>query len=151
MIDLHAVAGAPDLSDTPPVERQIAADMIRRSLPFLPALVVLGGVFWGVGGALSVAFAIGLVLVNLAASAALLTWAARISLGLLMGVALFGFLMRLGLITAAVLLVEGQWWVELVPLCAALVITHLGLLIWETRHVSASLAFPGLKPTKAKG
>ena len=24
--------------------------------------------------------------------------------------------------------------------------THLGLLIWETRHVSASLAFPGLKP-----
>lgn len=152
MIDLHAVAGAPDLSDTPPVERQIAADMIRRSLPFLPVLVVLGGVFWGVGGALSVAFAIGLVIVNLAVSAALLTWAARISLGLLMGVAMFGFLIRLGLITIAVLAVEGQWWVELAPLCAALVITHLGLLIWETRHVSASLAFPGLKPTpKAKG
>src|SRR5439155_235035 len=28
-----------------------------------------------------------------------------------------------------------------------IIVTHLGLLIWETRYVSASLAFPGLKPT----
>jgi len=25
-------------------------------------------------------------------------------------------------------------------------ITHIGLLIWETRYVSMSLAYPGLKP-----
>jgi hypothetical protein len=27
----------------------------------------------------------------------------------------------------------------------------LGLLIWETRHVSASLAYPGLKPKNPNG
>jgi hypothetical protein len=30
-----------------------------------------------------------------------------------------------------------------------IIVTHLGLLIWETRFVSASLAFPGLKPPRA--
>ena len=78
---------------------------------------------------------------------ALLGWAARISLGLLMGVSLFGFLVRLGLITAAVLLVKDQAWVEPIPLAITLVVAHLGLLFWETRYVSASLAFPGLKPS----
>ena len=29
-------------------------------------------------------------------------------------------------------------------------VTHLGLLFWELRYVSASLAFPGLKPTADK-
>jgi len=29
-----------------------------------------------------------------------------------------------------------------------LIVTHLGLLFWELRYVSGSLAYPGLKPTK---
>jgi len=33
---------------------------------------------------------------------------------------------------------------------AVLLVTYLGLLFWETRYVSASLAFPGLKP-RTKG
>ena len=48
-------------------------------------------------------------------------------------------------------LVSGQIRPEDVPALKALgvtlIVTHLGLLIWETRHVSASLAYPGLKPT----
>ena len=32
---------------------------------------------------------------------------------------------------------------------AALVVTHLGLLFWELRYVSASLAHPGLTPPTA--
>jgi len=69
------------------------------------------------------------------------------ALGLLMGVSLFGFVLRLGLITVAVLAVRDQPWVEPIPLGITLVVTHLGLLFWETRYVSASLAFPGLKPS----
>jgi hypothetical protein len=99
-------------------------------------------------GALSASYAIGLVLLNFVVSAAALAWAAPRSLVALMGVALFGFLIRLGLLAAAVLLVKDAWWVELVPLGFTLVVTHLGLLVWEARHVSASLAFPGLKPVK---
>ena len=141
-----APSGTP--SEIPPVERQVAADMIRRSLPALPVLVAVAAVFWGVAGALSASYAIALVLVNFMLSAAALGWAATRSLVALMGVALFGFLVRLGLLAAAVLLVKDAWWVELVPLGVTLIVTHLGLLIWEARHVSASLAFPGLKPTK---
>jgi len=38
-----------------------------------------------------------------------------------------------------------------VPLALTIGVTHLGLLIWETRYVSASLAYPGLKPRIEKG
>jgi hypothetical protein len=30
----------------------------------------------------------------------------------------------------------------------AVVATHVGLLIWEARYLSVSLAFPALKPTR---
>ena len=64
-----------------------------------------------------------------------------------MGVSLFGFVLRLALIAVAVLLVKDRSWVEPVPLGVTLVVAHLGLLFWETKFVSASLAFPGLKPS----
>ena len=132
--------------DGPSVESEIALDMVKRALPVAPVLLLVCGVVWGVPGALSAAFAIALVLVNFALSAGLLAWTARISLALMMGAALGGYLLRLILITAAVLLVKDQSWVRLWPLGLTLVVTHLGLLLWETKYVSASLAFPGLKP-----
>jgi hypothetical protein len=131
----------------PAVEAQIVADMARRSVPAFPVLLLLAGLFWGVDGALSAAFAVGLAVANLVLSAVLLGRAARISLAALMAAALGGFLLRLVLLTAVVWAVADQPWVELVPLGLTLIVTHLGMLIWEARHVSASLAFPALKPT----
>ena len=58
------------------------------------------------------------------------------------------YLARLALITAGVLAVHNQSWVSIVPLGLTIIVSQLGRLIWETRYVSASLAFPGLKPTK---
>jgi len=135
---------------TPAVEQVVVNDMIRRGLPVLPALVALAAAIWGVDGGLSAAYAIALVLVNFVFSAALLAWSARISLPMLMVAALGGFVVRLALITAAVLVVKDQAWVELVPLGLTIIVTHLGLLIWETRHVSTSLAFPGVLPARAQ-
>ena len=132
--------------DGPAVELDIAGDLLRRALPVAPVLVLLGGLGWGWAGALSAAFAVLLVLLNFLLSAALIAWTARISLGLMMGVVLGGFLVRLALIFLAVWAVSGTWWFEPWPLSLTLIVTHLGLLVWETRHVSASLAFPGLKP-----
>src|SRR3546814_12403245 len=77
----------------------------------------------------------------------MLATAARISYGALMGAALFGFLIRLALVSAAVLLVRDAGWVEPVALGLTLVVAHLGLLFWELRFVSISLAHPDLKPT----
>jgi hypothetical protein len=132
--------------DGPAVEQEIALDIVKRALPVAPVLLVLGAVPWGFDGAMSVAFAMGLVLVNFLLAAGLLAWTARISLTLMMAAALFGYLLRLGLIFLAVMLVKDAGWVELVPLGLTIIVTHLGLLLWETRYVSASLAFPGLKP-----
>jgi hypothetical protein len=67
-----------------------------------------------------------------------------------MGAALGGFALRLFLLAAVVWLVKDQAWVDITALGITLIVTHLGLLIWETRHVSASLAYPGLKPTPSK-
>ena len=131
----------------PAVEAQVAVDMVKRGLPALPVLVLVAGLIWGPDGAASGAFAVALVLGNLALSAALLGRAARISLALLMGAALGGFVLRLLLLTAVVWLVKDQAWVDITALGVTLIVTHLGLLIWETRHVSASLAYPALKPT----
>lgn len=127
-------------------ERDIARDLVRRALPVAPVLVLAAGLVWGVDGALSAGFALVLVCANFLLSAALITNAARISLPLLMAAVLGGYLVRLALLFGAVLLVKDLGWIELWPLGLTLVTAHLGLLLWETRHVSASLAFPGLKP-----
>ncbi|HEX9529790.1 MAG TPA: ATP synthase subunit I [Acidimicrobiales bacterium] len=129
----------------PAYERDVALDMVRRGLFAAPALVAAAWLVWGPAGAWSSAFAIGLVLVNFLLAAFLLGWAARISLAALMGTALAGYLLRLGLITAAVLAVRRQPWVKVMPLGLSIIVTHLGLLLWETRFVSISLAAPGLR------
>jgi hypothetical protein len=136
--------------DGPAPEGQIVRDMLRRGVWAAPALVLVFGLIWGVGGALSTAYAIALVALNFVIAATLDAWAARISLAMLGAAAMFGFLLRLGLIFAAVLLVKDAWWVELVPLGITLIVTHLGLLFWEMKYVSASLAYPGLKPELAE-
>lgn len=132
--------------EAPPVERQVAGDMIRRGLPVAPVLVAVAGLIWGLDGAFSAAYGLALVLANFALAAVLLSWAGRRSVGLLMGVALFGYLLRLAVVAGAVLVVKDMAWVELLPLGLTIIVTHLGLLFWETTKVSASLSFPGLKP-----
>lgn len=135
-------------SDTgEPVEQYLATDMARRSVRFIPFVVAAGLAGWGLAGAASSAYAIAIVLVNFLVAAALLSWTARISLGLMMGAALFGYLARLGLIGLAFWAFKDAGWMSVWPFGLTLVTTHLGLLLWETRFVSASLAYPGLKPT----
>lgn len=132
----------------PPVERQVAFDMSRRSLVIAPIVVGAGAAFWGLHGAVSAAFGLSLAVANLLLAAAILSWAARVSLVAMAAAALGGYLVRLGLLTAAVFAVRHQHWVAWVPLAFTIILTHLVLLFWETRYVSASLAYPGLKPRR---
>jgi hypothetical protein len=135
--------------DGPSPEREVSRDIAKRGLMATPVLVALCGAIWGMAGVWSCLFGIAIVIVNFLLSAALLAFAARISLGLMMGVALFGYLIRLGLIFLAVFLVRDASWISLIALGLTIIVTHLGLLIWELRFVSASLAYPGLKPNPA--
>lgn len=126
---------------------EVCLDMLRRTLPVVPVMLVLGALGWGADGAASAAYAMAIVAVNFLLAAVSLAWAGRISFALMAGAALFGYLIRLGLIFLAVMLVRQASWVDLVPLGLTLIVTHLGLLFWELRFVSGSLAYPGVKPT----
>jgi hypothetical protein len=132
----------------PAPEVGISKDLIKRGLIVAPVLVAICGVIWGGDGALSALFAIALVLVNFALSAGIVSATAKISLGLMMGAVLFGYLIRLGLILLAVVLVKDASWISRPALGAAIIVTHLGLLAWELKYLAISLAHPGLKPAR---
>jgi hypothetical protein len=132
-----------------PVEVAISNDIVKRGALAAPVLVGLAWLIWGVDGLWSSLLAVGLVLVNFAISARLIAFTAPISLSLMMGAVLGGFVIRLGLIMGAVLLVRDAAWISLPALGATIIVTHLGLLAWELKYVSASLAHPGLKPSAA--
>lgn len=125
----------------------IAKDLVRRALLIAPVAIVIGAVFWQTAGAASVAYGLVIVMANFLLAAALLSWAGKISFAAMGGAAMFGFLLRLGLIFVAVLVVKDESWVEMLPLGLTLITAHLVLLFWEMRYVSATLAHPGLKPT----
>ncbi len=134
--------------DGEPVEIQVTADMVKRGLLVAPIVIGICALVWGSAGAWSAAFAIGLVLVNFAVSAWLIATTARISLAMMMAATLFGYLVRLGLIMLAVLLVRDEAWISLPALGATIIVTHLGLLVWELKYVAITLAHPGLKPAR---
>ena len=127
-------------------ERAVAGDMARRSVLFAVPLLAGGALGWGWFGVLSVGLALALVLVNFALGAAAIGWGARIGPDAIMAAALGGYVVRLGIVTGAVLPIRHHDWFELLPFAVSLLVTHLGLLIVEARHVSASAAYPGLKP-----
>ena len=132
-------------------EVSISRDLVRRGLTIAPVIAAVSAVFWGTDGALSSLFGLAIVLANFTLAAGSLAVTARISLGLMMGAALFGYLIRLGLIFVAVFLVRDAAWVSLPALGGTLIVTHLGLLGWELKYIAASLAYPGLKPRDLSG
>jgi hypothetical protein len=135
--------------DGPAPEVTVSNDMIKRGLIVAPALIAVCAVIWGGDGAWSSAYGVAIVLVNFALAAGLIAAAARISVALMMGATLFGYLIRLGLIFLAVLLVKDASWISLPALGSTIIATHLGLLFWEMKFVALSLAHPGLKPDRA--
>jgi hypothetical protein len=134
----------------PPVERELVVDIAKRGLLVAPAIIAIAAVARGGAGAASAAFAVAVVIVNLGLSGAALSWAARTSLNMLMVAALGGFLLRMGVLTGVIALIRHEPWVDLPTLAVTLLLTQLGLLFWETKYVSATLAYPGLKPDVGK-
>ena len=127
-------------------EVAVSRDLVRRGLIVAPVLVLIALALWGWRGAPGALIGLLLVLVNFSLSAAIISTTARISLSLMMGAVLGGYLLRLGIIFLAVFAVRNMEWLSLEALGATVIVTHLGLLFWEMKFVAMSLAFPGLKP-----
>ena len=130
----------------PPVEQRIAADLARHGLLIAPAVVLVAGAIRGVDGAASAALGLAVCLLNFFAAALTLDWGARRSGNALFAVALGGFLFRMVSIVVVMVVAQALFgWVDIVVLGLTLFVTHLGLLFWELRSVSFSLAAPGLR------
>jgi hypothetical protein len=122
--------------------------MVKRGVMVVPILVLVSALIWGSAGAWSSLYAIGLVFGNFLLAAGIIAATSRISYGALMAGVLFGYLARLALIFLAVYLVRDAGWISLPAVGTSIIVTHLGLLVWELKYVALSLAYPGLKPSR---
>ena len=95
-----------DPVDGPAPEVEVSTDIIKRGLLVAPVLIAVCGVIWGGDGAWSAMYGIALVLANFALAAGLIAVTIRISLTVMLGAVLFGYLLRLGLIFVAVFVVK---------------------------------------------
>ncbi|HEX9504982.1 MAG TPA: ATP synthase subunit I [Acidimicrobiia bacterium] len=134
------------VAPTPAYEGEIAGDLARRVLVVSPLVLLAAGVVSGVDGLSSATIGLVLVALNFLASARLITWTARISPGAVMGAVLGGYLVRLGLLFGIALALDTVSWIDIGVLLLTIAVVHLSLLAWETRHVSLTLGYPGLKP-----
>ena len=130
----------------PQVERDIALDIVKHGLLLAPIVILVAGLVSGWDGTASAAIALGIVCLNFTLAALSVGWAAKISPEMVGGVALGGYVVRLGLILGALVLLRHMSWIVLPWLGFTLVGAHLALLFWEMRYVSMSLAAPGLRP-----
>lgn len=134
----------------PLVEREVALDIVKHGAMVSP-LVLLVAAVRGWDGVASAAIALGIVLVNFLAAAAIMTRAAKSGPTAIGAAALGGYVLRLAVIVVALVLLRHQPWIDLPTLGFVIVGTHLGLLVWEMKYVSLTLAAPGLKPARPTG
>jgi hypothetical protein len=123
-------------SGSKPVEQTLSYHMARRAVWVAP-LLVAGAWLWRAGdGAVGAAVGIGLVVLNFMAAGWLLSKAASLSLALYHAAALFGFFLRLALITVSMLLVVNVTSIDRLSLGIAVVVSYLVLLMLEVAAVA---------------
>jgi hypothetical protein len=116
---------------TADVERVIADHTARRAVVVGPILVA---VFWavrGTDGAIASAIGVAIVVGNFLLAGRIMSVAARISLSLYHAAALFGFLIRLGLIAVTMLVVAALVDADRLAMGISVVAAYLALLSWE--------------------
>jgi hypothetical protein len=118
-----------------PADRTAGGHFLRNGI--LVAAVLMAFALWwrGPDGGWSAAFGVALATLNLLVAVRSLEWAAGVSLAAVGAVALFGYVLRLGVISAVVLGIRNLSWVDLPILGISLVVAHLGLLSWEARSI----------------
>lgn len=117
--------------DRRPIEAIIGTNIAKRAVVVAPVLAVVFGLFRGWPGAVAALVGVAIVVVNFVLGGYILSYAARVSLSLYHAAALFGFLIRLGLITLSMLLVAGVTDIDRLALGLSVVVSYLVLLSWE--------------------
>ena len=118
-------------------------ELVRRVIPLsLPAIVVVAlvaGLVGGTDAAISASLAVVLVFANFVFFAVSVAYAARISLTLLYGVALGGFLVRMAILIVLLLLLEQLAWFSVAAFVAAFVVGTVVLLSVEIKMIAVRM------------
>lgn len=129
-------------------EREIARDIVRRGLLVAPLIVLVLGLVRGWAGALGAAIALGVVCANFLASAWVIDRLAKLGPNALFAGVMVGWIMRMTVVVVVLLVCKNSDAIDFPVLGFTIFGTHLGLLFWEAKHVSLTLAAPGLKPKR---
>ncbi len=122
--------------ETRPVEAIIAKSISRRALWVAPILIVVFALGGGWLGDVSAAIGVAIVVAKFILGGYILATAAGVSLSLYHAAALFGFFVRLGLITLTMVIVVGVTDVDRVAMGVSAVVSYLVLLSLEAMAVS---------------
>ncbi len=117
--------------DQRPIEAIIGTNIAKRAVVVAPVLAFVFGITNGWEGAVASLIGVAIVVLNFLLGGYVLSYAARISLSLYQAAALFGFLIRLGLITVSLLLIGGVTQIDRMALGISVVVSYLVLLSWE--------------------
>lgn len=118
------------------VEATIARHTAQRAVFLGPVILAVSWATRGVDGLMASAIGLVIVVGNFLVAGAMLSLAARVSLSLYQAAALFGFFLRLGLITLAVLIISRLVELDRLALGVTVVVAYLGLLTWEAIAVT---------------
>ena len=122
--------------DQRPIEAIMGRNTAKRAVFVAPVLMVGFGVFGGWEGAIGAAVGVAIVAGNFVLGGYIMSTAARISLSLYHAAALFGFIIRLGLITASMLLIAAVTDIDRLAMGISVVVSYLVLLSWEAVAVT---------------
>ena len=117
--------------DDRPVEAIISLHIAKRAIWVAPVLALIFGLTRGWEGAVAALVGVAVVVINFVLGGYILSYAARVSLSLYHAAALFGFFIRLGLITLSMLLIAGATDIDRLALGISVVVSYLVLLSWE--------------------
>ena len=117
--------------DQRPVEAIIGTNIAKRAVFIAPILAIVFGLLRGWEGAVAALIGVAVVVINFVLGGYILSYAARVSLSLYHAAALFGFFIRLGLITLSMLLIAGVTDIDRLALGISVVVSYLVLLSWE--------------------
>ena len=118
------------------VEAIMARHTVRRVIWVAPPLIA---VFWlarGFEGGIAAAVGIAIVVGNFLLAGLALSKSARISLSLYHAAALFGFVVRLGLIMLVMYLIARTTGIDRLAMGVSAVVSYLVLLTWEAVAVA---------------
>jgi hypothetical protein len=119
-----------------PIEAIIGKNIAKRALYVAPVLIIVFGIVAGWLGAVSAAIGVAIVVVNFVLGGYILATAAAVSLTLYHAAALFGFFVRLGLITLTMVLVVSVTDIDRTAMGISAVVSYMVLLSLEAIAVA---------------